>query len=60
VANGTLIFIIAGLVLWIINKPELMKQATNSLWQNILGGLVLLVTLMVGFKGISGVIQILF
>ena len=60
VANGTLIFIIAGLVLWIINKPELMKQATNSLWQNILGGLVLLVTLLVGFKGISGAIQILF
>lgn len=60
VANGTLIFIIAGLVLWLVNKSELMKQAVNSRWQNIFGGLVFLVTLLVGFKGISGAIQLLF
>jgi manganese transport protein len=60
VANGTLIFIIAGLVLWLVNKSELMKQAVNSRWQNILGGLVFLVTLLVGFKGISGALQMLF
>lgn len=60
VANGTLIFIIAGLVLWLVNKSELMKQAVNNRWQNIFGGLVFLVTLLVGFKGISGAIQMLF
>ena len=59
VANGTLIFIIAALVLWLINQRTIMKQATNTTVQNILGIIVFIVTLVVGLKGISGVLQIL-
>jgi Mn2+/Fe2+ NRAMP family transporter len=59
VANGTLIFIIVALVLWLINQQTLMKKAKNTPLQNILGVLVFVITLVVGLKGISGVLQIL-
>ena len=59
VANGTLIFIIAALVLWLVNQQTLMKKAVNTRVQNALGILVFIVTLIVGLKGISGVLQIL-
>lgn len=59
VANGTLIFIIVALVLWLINQQTLMKKAKNTPLQNILGGFVFVITLVVGLKGISGVLQIL-
>jgi Mn2+/Fe2+ NRAMP family transporter len=60
VANGTLIFIIVALVLWLINQQTLMKKATNTPLQNILGVIVFVITLVVGIKGISGVLQILY
>mgnify|MGYP003335537942 FL=1 len=59
VANGTLIFIIAALVLWLVNQQTLMKKAVNTRVQNAFGILVFIVTLIVGLKGISGVLQIL-
>ncbi len=59
VANGTLIFIIVALVLWLINQQTLMKKAKNTPLQNILGVFVFVITLVVGLKGISGVLQIL-
>ena len=58
VANGMLIFIIAGLVLWMINQQKVMKGHVNTIWQNILGAIVLILSIIVGFKGIDGVVQI--
>lgn len=60
VANGTLIFIIAGLVLWLINQKTLMQKAGNTPLQNVMGLLVFIITIVVGIKGISGVVQILY
>jgi Mn2+/Fe2+ NRAMP family transporter len=58
VANGMLIFIIAGLVLWMINQQTVMNSHVNTTWQNILGVIVLILSILVGFKGIDGVVQI--
>ena len=40
-------------------EETIMNQATNTTDQNILGIIVFIVTLVVGLKGISGVLQIL-
>ena len=58
VANGMLLFVMAGLVLWMINQQSVMNQHVNTKWQNILGAVVLILSIIVGVKGIDGVLQI--
>lgn len=58
VANGMLLFVMAGLVLWMINQQSVMNQYANTKWQNILGAVVLILSIIVGVKGIDGVLQI--
>jgi Mn2+/Fe2+ NRAMP family transporter len=52
IANGLLLPIIACYLLWIMNDKALMKDHTNSLWANVFGGLVILITFGIGMKGI--------
>ena len=52
VANGLLLPIVAAFLLWIMNDKKIMGDNVNSLWINVLGGLVILVTLLLGGKGI--------
>ncbi|MEL6867248.1 MAG: Nramp family divalent metal transporter [Bacteroidota bacterium] len=52
VANGLLLPIIAAFLLWVMNDRAIMGQYANKLWVNILGGLVILITLMLGLKSI--------
>ena len=54
IANGLLLPIIASYLLWIMNDKQLMKNNHNSLWANIFGGVVILITLILGMKGILG------
>jgi len=50
--NGILLPIIAGFLLWIVNKKSVLKHHRNTSWQNILGMLILTVTIALGLKSV--------
>jgi NRAMP (natural resistance-associated macrophage protein)-like metal ion transporter len=52
VANGLLLPIVATFLLWVMNDKKIMVKYANSLWSNIIGGAVILITLLLGLKGI--------
>ena len=52
VANGVLLPVIAGFLLWIMNDEKMMGPFTNSITKNILGFVVVAFTLMLGLKSI--------
>ena len=52
VANGMLLPIIAGILLWIMNKKSILGSFINSKTQNILGFIILIITIFLGAKGI--------
>lgn len=51
VANGLLLPMLTVLILWLMNS-KLLGEHRNNLWQNLLGGGVLLVTLMLSGKSL--------
>jgi manganese transport protein len=51
VANGLLLPLIALFLLWMMNSPALREQR-NSHQQNILAGIVVAVTLMLGARSL--------
>ena len=59
VANGILLPVIAGLLLWIMNNGKLLVANVNTLKQNILGLIVVLITVFLGLKGILQVFNLL-
>ena len=52
VANGILLPVIAGILLWIMNKRSVLGEYVNSKRQNIFGVVILAITLFLGAKGI--------
>ncbi len=56
VANGLLLPIIAGFLLWVMNRKKILGIYTNSLFQNIVGFLILLAMIFLGFRSIWKVI----
>ncbi|TMM32332.1 divalent metal cation transporter [Polaribacter aestuariivivens] len=59
VANGLLLPIIAGVLLWIVNKKSILGDFVNSKTQNILGFIILIITIFLGVKGILKVLNFL-
>ena len=59
VANGILLPVIAGFLLWIVNKNSVLGTYKNSLLQNIFGFLILAVALFLGTKSILKVFQLI-
>ncbi len=59
VANGILLPIIAGILLWIVNKKSVLGSFVNSKIQNILGVLILVIAIFLGVKGILKVLNYL-
>ncbi|MEO0472700.1 MAG: Nramp family divalent metal transporter [Bacteroidota bacterium] len=59
VSNGLLLPVVAGFLVWIMNDKSIMGRYTNSLWVNVLGGLVILVALLLGGKGILTAFQLI-
>jgi len=59
VANGILLPVIAGILLWIMNKKNILENYVNSKFQNILGFIILAITIFLGAKGILKVINFL-
>lgn len=59
VTNGLLLPIIAGLLLWIMNKKSILGPYANGRLQNVLGICIVVITLFLGLKSILSVFNIL-
>ena len=57
VANGFLLPIIAGFLLWIMNKKSVLKNYTNSIFQNITGFVILGIAVFLGFRTVLKVLE---
>ncbi len=58
VANGILLPIIALFLLWVVNKTEVLGKYKNHLSQNIISGIIILITVILGFKSILKVFEL--
>ncbi len=59
VANGLLLPIIAGFLIWLMNKSSILGKYKNTLLQNTLGIIILIVTVFLGLKSILKVFNLL-
>lgn len=59
VANGILLPVIAIFLLWIVNKDTVMGKFKNTLIQNILGIVIVLLAVVLGVKSIFKVLGLL-
>ncbi|GGI57833.1 manganese transporter [Winogradskyella haliclonae] len=59
VANGLLLPIIAGILIWIMNKSSILGKYKNSTLQNVLGYFILGITLFLGVKTILSVFNVI-
>jgi len=59
VANGILLPIIAGFLLWIMNKQALLGNFKNTKLQNVIGFIILGITIFLGLKSIFKVFNLL-
>ena len=57
--NGILLPVIAGFLLWIVNRRSVMKHHRNNNWQNLIGLLILTITIALGLKSILKVVAII-
>lgn len=55
VANGILLPVIAGVLLWVVNKKSVLGGFVNSKTQNILGIIILIATIFLGLRGLDKV-----
>lgn len=58
VANGMLLPIIAGILLWIMNKKSLLGKFSNSKMQNFVGLIILAISIFLGLKSILKVFNV--
>ena len=59
VANGILLPVIAGFLIWIVNKESILGKYKNSKWQNFIGLSILVITIFLGLKSILKVFELL-
>ena len=57
IANGLLLPIIAGILLWMVNQKPILKDHVNSKLQNLIGFVIVLFALFLGIKGILSVLK---
>ena len=57
-ANGVLLPLLSGYILWLVNKKSVMGTHTNGVWMNVLAFAIWLITLLLGgmsvWKGLGG------
>lgn len=51
-ANGLLLPIIAAFLLWVMNRKDLLGAYTNGVSANLMGGMIVLITLAIGVRSI--------
>jgi Mn2+/Fe2+ NRAMP family transporter len=54
-ANGLLLPVVAAALVWVMNRPELLGGHCNGRTGNLLGTLIVLVTLALGLRNLAGV-----
>lgn len=59
VANGILLPVIALFLFWVVNKTSVLGSYKNSLLLNIITGIIILITLILGFKSILKVFELI-
>jgi len=59
VANGILLPVIAGFLIWIVNKDSILGKYKNSKWQYFIGLAILVITIFLGWKSILKVFELL-
>ena len=52
VANGMLLPVVAGILLWIMNKKSVLGNYSNTKWQNFIGLFILTMSIFLGLKSI--------
>ena len=57
VANGVLLPVVAGILLWMVNKKVVLGNYVNSKLQNILGFIILIITIFLGLRGLDKVFE---
>ena len=55
ITNGLLLPVVAIFLLWVMNKKNVLGVYTNTLWQNILGVVIVLFSLFLGAKSLAKV-----
>ena len=58
VANGILLPVVAGFLIWIMNKASVLGKHRNNLRQNIFGFTILAITIFLGLKSILKVFEV--
>ncbi|WP_040253894.1 Nramp family divalent metal transporter [Psychroserpens mesophilus] len=58
VANGLLLPVIAGFLLWIMNKSSVLGTYKNSMLQNVFGFIILAIAVFLGVKSILKVFNV--
>lgn len=58
VANGILLPVIAGVLLWVVNKKGVLGVHVNSKAQNIVGLLIVITTIFLGLRGLDKVFHL--
>ena len=57
IANGILLPIIAGILVWIMNKAPWLGNRKNGIFQNIFGFLIVLLSLVLSIRSLGAVFQ---
>jgi Mn2+/Fe2+ NRAMP family transporter len=57
VANGLLLPIVALFLLWVVNKTSVLGEYKNTLTQNVISIIIILITITLGAKGIIGALS---
>ena len=58
VANGMLLPLVAGILLWMMNKESILGSFRNTKWQNLAGIIIVLFTIFLGLKSILKVFNV--
>ena len=59
ITNGILLPIVVGIILFVINQSSLLGQYVNTRIQNIIGVVILLLTILLSIKSILAVFQLI-
>ncbi|WP_296382868.1 Nramp family divalent metal transporter [Winogradskyella sp.] len=59
VANGMLLPVIAGFLLWVMNRSSVLGTYKNSKLQNVFGIVILVITIFLGVKGVLSVFKLI-
>ncbi|MDF4223059.1 Nramp family divalent metal transporter [Maribacter sp. M208] len=59
ITNGLLLPVIAVFLLWVVNRAGVMEKYKNTMLQNVFGGLIILLSVLLGAKSILTVLGVL-